>query len=149
MNKGNIQIKTGKDIVAKELSALRRSVGCDNKAHSCADIERSIEAYPFTALARNAAGDLVGYVSAFSDEVHSTLISELLVHPDYQRRGVGAALLKKVELHYPGVPMHTCCSGEQVGFFIRQGFTTPTQDMRLLSKEQSLMRESVIAWAVS
>lgn len=143
MDKGKIQIKLGKDVVAKELYALRHSMNRGDNKHICADSDSTIDAYLFTVLARNPAGKLVGYVSAFSDELHSTLINELLVHPDYQHRGVGGALLKEVELRYPGLPMHTCCPGDQVGFFIRQGFILPTQDMRLVSKTRMVMRESV------
>ncbi|MCF6337982.1 MAG: GNAT family N-acetyltransferase [Gammaproteobacteria bacterium] len=140
-----IKIKTGKDIIAKELTALRNSVNWFRHS-SCADIERSIEAYPFTAQARNSAGKLIGYLSAFSDDVFTTMIGELLVHPDYQRRGIGTALLKKAELRYPGIPVQAHSPSGCLSFFTRQGYTSPEQTMRVVLKKIPQNNEVLIAW---
>ena len=141
-----IKIKTGKDIVAKELTALRRSVNWTRQA-SCANIERSIDAYPFTAQARNSADELIGYVSAFSDGVFMTMIGELLVHPDFQRRGIGTALLKRVELRYPGIPIQANSLSEDLPFFASQGYGSPKQAMQIVLKNVTTVNQSVIAWA--
>jgi len=146
MPNNQIQIKTGKDILAKELAALRGSVNWTHHA-SCVDIECSIDAYPFTAQARNSAGELIGYVSAFSDGVFITMIGELLVHPDYQRRGIGAALLKRVALRYPGVSIQAHCPSDGLSFFVSQGYASPEQGVRVVSKNKTPVNESVIAWA--
>ena len=146
MQNGEIQIKTGKDILASEITALRRSVNCD-KHGSCADVERSMEAYPFTAMARNKNGELVGYVSAFSDGVYTTMIGELLVRPDCQRHGIGAALLKRVELRYPGVSVTLYCDAGQQMFFARQGYTSNENEMFVMTKDKTLLNERVISWA--
>ena len=142
-----IKLKTGKDIVAKELTALRNSVNWSRHS-SCADIERSIKAYTFTAQARNSADELIGYVSAFSDNVFTTMIGELLVHPDYQRRGIGTALLKKVELRYPGIPMQAHSPSGCLSFFTKQGYASPEQAMQIVLKSIMPVNESVIAWAI-
>jgi len=145
MLKRAAQIRAGKDIVAKELDNLRCSVAW-GVTGSSAEVERSMEAYPFVAHARNSEGDLVGYVSAFSDGVFTTMLGELLVHPDYQRRGIGSALLKQVEQRYPGIPVEVRCSGEQLAFFLRRGFLSRGRRVQLVSKMSDARNESVIAW---
>ncbi len=96
MRNNGIHIKSGKDILPQELADLMKSTG-QSRFYSENDIEKAIEAYPLTIQARNKAGRLIAYLSAFSDGVFSTVISKLLVHPDYQRLGTGATLLKQVE----------------------------------------------------
>ncbi len=144
----NINIKTGKDIIAKELTALRCSVNLAQQA-SCTRVEQAIDAYPFTAQARNAADELIGYVSAFSDEVFVTMVGELLVHPDYQRRGIGTALLKRVVLRYPGTPIQAYSFDDALPFFTRQGYVSSEQVKRVILDNRTAMNESVIAWATA
>lgn len=147
MKSKEIWIKTGKDIVASEITALRHAINGAGKRHTDADIEHGIEAYPFTATARNQNGKLIGYVSAFSDELLTTLIGELLVHPNYDHRSIGAALVERVEQRYPGVPVHTLCPDEQLRFFTRLGFSSQEKEMRVVSKTRRSISESVIVWA--
>lgn len=147
MDNSKIEIKTGKDIIASEITMLRRSVNWDRQA-SCAEIERAMESYPYIAQARNSSGELVGYVAAFSDGVFITMIGELLVHPGYQRQGIGSALLRQVEQRYPGIPIEVKCPGEQVAFFVRRGYLSRGKGMQLVSKVSAPLNESVITWAV-
>ncbi len=141
----DIHIKTGKDIVAKEMTALRHSVTRTQYA-SCADVERSIDAYPFIAQARNPEGELVGYVSAFSDDVFITMIGELLVHPDYQRRGIGTALLKKVALRYPGIPVQAYSLSDSLSFFTQQGYASSDQTRHVVLDNRTPINELAITW---
>ncbi|MCF6323225.1 MAG: GNAT family N-acetyltransferase [Gammaproteobacteria bacterium] len=145
MPESKIKIKTGKDIVANDLTALRRSVNLTRHS-TCAEIELSIDAYPFTAQARNATDELIGYVSAFSDGVFITMIGDLLVHADYQRRGIGTALLKSVERRYPGIPIQVHSLSDCLSFFTRQGYMPPEQPIRVVLKNITRANEAVIAW---
>jgi len=140
----DINIKTGKDITTKEMTVLRRSVNRTQYA-SCTDVERSIDAYPFTAQARNPEGELVGYVSAFSDEVFVTMIGELLVHPDFQRRGIGTALLKKVALRYPGIPVQAHSLSDSLSFFTQQGYASSEQVKQVILNNRTPANELMIA----
>ncbi len=140
-----IHIKSGKDILPQELAELMKATG-QTDIYSETDIEKAIDAYPLTIQARNKAGDLIAYLSAFSDGVFSTVISKLLVHPDYQRLGIGAALLKQVERRYPNIPIQAHCSSKFLPFFSSQGYSPPAQDMRIISKNKTRGQESVIAW---
>ncbi len=142
----DVNIKAGKDIVAEELTVLRRSVNWTQCA-SCIDVERSIDAYPFIVQARNSEGELIGYVSAFSDEVLITIIGELLVHPIYQRRGIGTALLKKVARRYPGIPIQAYSLSDSLSFFTRQGYTSSEQIRQVVLDNKIPINEPVVTWA--
>ncbi len=140
-----VNIKTGKDIVAKELTALRHAVNwvCHS---SCAEIERSIEAYPFIAQARNEADELVGYLCVFSDGVFITIIGELLVHPDYQRQGIGTALLKKAERRYPGTPVYVNSFYDSLPIFSSQGYTSSEWVKHVMLKNKTRGNEFPVQW---
>ena len=101
-------------------------------------VHRSIDAYPFIAHARSTSGELVGYVSAFSDVAFSTMLGELAVHPKAQGQGVGRALLMAVERAYPGVPVYVKPLGAQArAFFLACGYQAPAVTMQVLYKRAS------------
>jgi len=50
----------------------------------------------FGFFAETPDGRLVGFVRAFSDDVGTTYIAEVCVHPDWQRRGIGRALIGRL-----------------------------------------------------
>jgi GNAT superfamily N-acetyltransferase len=66
---------------------------------------------------------LVGLGNAISDGALVVYYPHLLVHPDVQRRGVGAALLDRLKARYAGFHQHVLMAdGEAVGFYLRHGF---------------------------
>lgn len=50
--------------------------------------------------ARNQHGDLIGIARVMSDNVFTTWLAELIVHPDYQSCGIGKRLVKTVRDYY-------------------------------------------------
>jgi GNAT superfamily N-acetyltransferase len=111
------------------------SVGWGHEAgYDAVSIRRSIEAYPFVAHARADDGSLIGYVSAFSDGVFSVFLGELVVHPEFQRQGIGSRLLHAVESYYAGVPVYVKPFADQRQFFERNGYSLPRRPMAVLSK---------------
>jgi GNAT superfamily N-acetyltransferase len=132
------EIVAGKDIRAGEFALLMEAAGYGRAGHYAADvIERSLTAYPFVAHARDAAGNLVGYVSAFSDGAFSTFIGELVVHPRAQRRGIGTALLETVEHRFAGVPVFIHPFVDVQPFYLARGYRTPARPMTALSKRHA------------
>lgn len=97
-------------------------------------VDRTLGAYPFIAYARDTAGRLVGYLSAFSDQTLTTFICELVVDPDFQRKGVGADLLAQVEQRYPGVPIYALPFSDSTHFFIRHGYRVAEPPMTVVFK---------------
>ena len=71
------------------LCDLRESVGYD-RAES--DYPEAFDAY--TAMVSAYEGDqLVGWCAALDDGVRHSFIVDVIVHPDYRRRGIGQRLV--------------------------------------------------------
>ncbi|VXC25021.1 GNAT family N-acetyltransferase [Pseudomonas sp. 9Ag] len=121
-----------KSVDPEELNTLFVDVGWGQ--NSTEQLQQSIDAYPFVAHARIDTGLLVGYVSAFSDEVFYTMLGELLVHPNYQRQGIAANLLARVEARFPSAPVYIKALGEAKSFFVAHGYKSPSTGLTVLFK---------------
>lgn len=130
-----IRIAQDRYVSPTEFADLMAAIGWGDVAtYDLTAVQRSISSYPFIATARVDDGSLVGYVSAFSDGAFSVFLGELVVHPAFQRQGVGTQLLQAVESHYAGVPVYVKPFIEQQGFFERNGYSLPSRSMTVLSK---------------
>jgi ribosomal protein S18 acetylase RimI-like enzyme len=86
--------REGPPVDPAQLGALFLAVGFD----------RDRDAATLTAMVENArwvvsAWDgerLVGFARALSDGVSNAYVSTVAVHPDYQRRGIGRALMQRL-----------------------------------------------------
>ena len=133
-----VTIIRDRHVSANEFALLMGAVGWGSSAaYDRSAIERSISSYPFIAHARAESGTLVGYVSAFSDGAFSVFLGELVVHPQFQRQGIGSRLLGTVESHYGGVPVYVKLFVEQQRFFERNGYSQPSRAMTVLSKRNA------------
>ncbi len=47
-------------------------------------------------VARNAAGEIIGFVRAVGDGVSDAYIQDAVVHPGWRRRGIGAAMIREI-----------------------------------------------------
>ncbi|MFT3721285.1 GNAT family N-acetyltransferase [Pseudorhodoferax sp.] len=126
-------ISTERTVTASEFARLLDSVGWGGDDDAAA-FERSYAAYPLVVHAREADGTLIGYVSAFSDGAYSTMLGELIVHRDAQGRGVGKALMRRVEDEWPGVPIYVKAMGGAKHFFQACGYRVPSAEMTVLFK---------------
>jgi GNAT superfamily N-acetyltransferase len=127
------RIFINKEVSTKEFSTLMKSVGWGSD-YSEEQVQRSLAAYPFVAHARSDSGVLWGYVSAFSDRAFSTMLGELAVHPEAQRKGIGHALLSAVETEFTGVPVYVKPLAEAKHFFVACGYRVPAIKMQVLFK---------------
>jgi len=122
----------------EELAGLFNAVGWGPNDPSV--LGRSVAAYPFTACARTESGTLVGYLSAFSDGVMSTLLGELVVHPQWRRQGVARSLLAALEHSYPSAPIYIKALGDSKHFYEAMGFKVPKAEFTVMFKRPATPR---------
>jgi ribosomal protein S18 acetylase RimI-like enzyme len=91
---GDIGFEVNGRPAAEEVCALALSVGWrDPSAHGLALLQRVWDRAPCTVLARD--GDrLVGMCRAMWDGGILAEVRTVVVHPDYQRRGIGTELVR-------------------------------------------------------
>lgn len=131
----NFEMFTDKSIAAEEFAVLMDSIGWGSKHHYDLDeIRNSIESYTFVAHIRSHSGELVAYISSFSDGAFSTFIGELAVHPSCQSKGLGKELVNAVENQFKGVPIYAKPFESEKEFYIQQGYTEPKRPMVVVSK---------------
>ncbi len=121
----------GFDAVAPtELAGLLGAVGWGT--HSLEDLAQSVSAYPCVVHARSELGELVGYLSAFSNGVLTTMFGELLVHPQHRRRGIASHMMGLVKARYPHAPAFVKALRDARHFFSAQGFKVPSAEMTVM-----------------
>lgn len=127
-------VRIDKNVSASEFSALMEPVGWGSD-YPEETVRRSISAYPLIAHARSESGDLVSYISAFSDRAFSTMLGELVVHPAAYGKGVGRVLLTTIENEYPRVPVYVKPLGPAAKqFFLACGYRAPRVEIQVLFK---------------
>jgi GNAT superfamily N-acetyltransferase len=128
-------IATDRTLAWPEFSDLMQSVGWSGYDEQ--SFLRASSAYPLVVHARNTEGQLIGYLTAFSDGAFSTILGELVVHPDAQRASVGKALLSVVETTFPDVPIYVKALGDSKHFYEACGYRLPRKEMTVLFKRPS------------
>lgn len=97
-----ITLSIDKDKVKpKELLKLWAAVEWSGENdYSPQTVKAAIKNTTLLVSARNQYGELIGMARVLSDDIFITWIGELVVHPDYQRLGVGKKLVKAVKDYY-------------------------------------------------
>ncbi len=79
-------------VPVKNLADLRESVGWSRMEHEYRN--PSLTSYYHIAVYEKEL--LIGYIDCVSNCVTDAYIQDLMVHPDYQGRGIGTNLMKKM-----------------------------------------------------
>jgi len=117
---------TKKDLPVEQLSHLFGSVGWSKK-----EIEMTPEVLcnfniPFinSTLVISAWDNerLVGAVRVLSDQFGRSVIYDLLVDPDYQKKGIGKELVRRCIAHFPNSGWLLETTEENIGFYEKVGF---------------------------
>lgn len=87
----NIIINQDSELTDIEIENLRTSAGWDNNTGSFSIIKKKLFTY-FTARKNNK---LIGFIDVLSDGIADAYLQNLVVHPDYQKKGIGSELVKK------------------------------------------------------
>lgn len=69
---------------------------------------------------------LVGMVRLMSDEAHETNVSEFLVRPEFQKKGIGKKLLEKLHETYGHTDLYISTPKEHEEFFLKNGMKPQT-----------------------
>ena len=111
-------------VTADVLADLRKSVGWNGIEHDLTD-SRLHNAFHLCSFEGNR---LIGYVAVISNGVTDAYIQDLMVHPDYQKRGIGRQLMQRSmeRLRAEGIYMVSVIYGsaELQGYYEEFGFTT-------------------------
>lgn len=111
-------------VSASALADLRESVGWNRMERDLTD-ERLHNAFHLCAFDENR---LIGYVCVVSNSVTGAYIQDLIVHPDYQKQGVGHQLMQRIldRLRAEGIYMVSVIYGnvELQAYYEAFGFTT-------------------------
>lgn len=65
---------------------------------------------------------LIGAVRVLSDKIIRSVIFDLVVDPEFQKRGIGRELLKRCIAHFPGTEWFVQTSEDVKGFYQKLGF---------------------------
>lgn len=114
----------GRKIPAKEIADLRESVGWNRmeEAFTHKNLSNLFE------LGCYEEGKLIGYLNVVSNKVTDAYIQDVMVAPDYQRRGIGTELMKRALLRIKGMDIYmvSVIYGEEAlrPFYEKFGFYT-------------------------
>ncbi len=100
MNK--IEIREYNDIDMDEILALYSSVGWTNYTSNPSMLESSYH-NSLKILAAWSGGKLLGIIRAVGDGFSIVYIQDIIVFPEYQRRGIGRRLIMSLDELYSGV----------------------------------------------
>ncbi|EOD7438411.1 GNAT family N-acetyltransferase [Enterococcus faecium] len=82
-------------LMIDEISELYKSVGWTHYTKDTARLEKAFEQSE-SLIKRNGEGKIIGVVRWITDCVTIAFIQDILIHPRYQRQGIGKALLNEV-----------------------------------------------------
>ena len=120
-----MEIREYKDFREEEIRRLYAAVGWTAYTGDMPALEQGYR-NSLLVLAAYENDELAGIVRAVGDGSTVVFIQDLLVLPEMQRRGVGAALLRAVVDRYPGVrqiELITDDTHETTAFYKAAGFT--------------------------
>ncbi len=111
-------------VSAAELADLRQSVGWNRMSHDLAN-EQLHNAFHLCCFDGER---LIGFAAVVSNGVTDAYIQDVMVHPDYQRQGIGTQLMEHVlaRLEADGMYMVSVVYGEEalLPFYEKFGFFT-------------------------
>ena len=114
-------IKNG-TVEPKEIEDLRAAVGWDRSEGTYKDVLRRHYAY---YVARDDDIGLVGYVSVLSDGIADAFLLDLIVHPVYQKAGLGIRIVKTTieDIKHAGIQcLQVTFSDDLEPFYTKCGF---------------------------
>jgi GNAT superfamily N-acetyltransferase len=79
---------------------------------------------------------LIGAARALTDFEYHATVYDVVIHPDYQRQGIGAALMREVLKRLPVWRVLLIADGDAARFYARLGFQPYGDAMALLDRSR-------------
>ena len=118
-----------------ELVALYDSVRWSAYTREPERLQEALENSGFLWTARSEDGELIGLIRGLTDRVSILYVQDILVRPDWQRSGVGRALMEQMLAEYGHIRQMVLLTDDepkQLAFYASLGF----QNTRELVKTQ-------------
>lgn len=120
------QILENPEIPLESLVDLYNSVGWIEytKSETVGHLPRALKNSSIVVAAFNDSA-LIGLARGLSDDVSIFFLQDILVHPHYQRVGIGSQMLERCLLRYHHVRMHVLITNNlesQRAFYAAHGF---------------------------
>lgn len=107
-----------------EAAALYIELGWGTpREYSIARMRRSLAHCDIVVSARNADGELVGLGRALSDFAIDTKILDLVIAPEYQRQGLGQAMMRRIAAAARGTSIYFETERKNFPFAAKCGYT--------------------------
>lgn len=135
----HIQFKSGHHVVdIAQVQALLQATAFWAQDRSIADLETAI-AYSDPVITVWNDSNLIGFARATSDRVYRATIWDVLIHPDYQKCGLGRKLVETVLAHpyLNRVERVYLMTTHQQAFYKRIGFAENATTTMVLHQEQT------------
>ena len=117
-----IEYSARRDISVKKLVALYRANGWSSAEKP--DLLRKALRRSDALVSAWAGKELVGLANAISDGYLVVYYPHMLVHPEYQGRGIGAEIMRRLMKKYQGFHQHVLIAdGRAIEFYRKCGFT--------------------------
>lgn len=125
-----IELVEADQIGQEELLELYHAVGWHAFDHAPGKLMEALQNSTGIAQARSE-GRLVGLARVVSDRVSICFLQSLATHPDFQRQGIGKALVEAVFEPFPVMvrALITGTSPEQRAFYESLGFIDPEKTL--------------------
>jgi ribosomal protein S18 acetylase RimI-like enzyme len=122
MEQAELTIRAGDTVTPDEYRAILRAVDWRLPDHPDTTL-RSALASTWNVTARTADGNLIGLARVLDDGANYASVWDVIVHPEYQRQGIGRALMAEVLTHTADrylVSLVSTAAGE--GLYRQEGF---------------------------
>lgn len=106
----------------RAIADLRESVTWDRREE---DYPGALDNYDTTVAAYDEKRNLVGWCAVVTDGVRHAFFVDVIVHPDWQRKGVGTSIVQRAieEVREKGIKLiHVDFAKERAPFYAKCGF---------------------------
>ena len=102
--------------------SLYKSVGWENYTHDPVMLKNAYQ-HSLCIMSAYVEEKLAGIIRVVGDGYSIVYMQDLIVHPDYQKKGIGTALINAIFEKYQNVYQIVLLSDEDnVGFYEKTGF---------------------------